>query len=227
VKDKMTIGVPTDFVYAEGVDDDVVENFKATLTQLEAEGHTIEEIKLPNISASLAVYYVIMPAEASTNLARFDGMRYGLRKGGDTLYDEYAHTRAEGFGSEVKRRIMLGTYVLSSGYYDAYYNKANAVRESLRNELNEAFEKVDVIVTPTSPTPAFKIGEKTDDPLAMYLSDIFTVPVNLTGIPGISVPSGLAERDGKKLPLGFQIMAPHFCEETLFALARDVEKINK
>jgi aspartyl-tRNA(Asn)/glutamyl-tRNA(Gln) amidotransferase subunit A len=225
VKAKMTIGVPKDFVYSEGVDEDVLENFKETLEKLEKAGHTVKEIELPNIAASLAVYYVIMPAEASTNLARFDGMRYGLREEADTLYDVYAKTRAEGFGAEVKRRIMLGTYVLSSGYYDAYYNKANAVRDVLRKDLDDAFKDVDVIVTPTSPTPAFKIGEKTDDPLSMYLADIFTVPINLTGIPGISVPSGTAKRDGKDLPLGFQIMAPHFCEDVLFSLARDVEKL--
>lgn len=227
VKKEMTIGVPSDFVYAKGVDDDVVANFKETLKHLESQGHTIKEIELPSISASLAVYYVITFAEASTNLTRFDGMRYGLRKNADTLYGVYAGTRGEGFGKEVRRRIMLGTYVLSSGYYDAYYNKAGAVRDVLRKELNTAFEDVDVIVTPTSPTPAFKIGEKSNDPLTMYLSDIFTVPVNLAGIPGMSVPSGFAEREGKKLPLGFQIMAPHFCEDSLFALGRDIEKMKK
>lgn len=220
----MTIGVPADFVYAKGVDPEVVENYKETLKHLESLGHTVKEIELPTISQALAVYYVLMPAEASTNLARFDGMRYGLRLDADTLYDEYAKTRAEGFGTEVKRRIMLGTYVLSSGYYDAYYNKANAVRDVLRKDLEKAFQDVDVIATPTSPIPAFKIGEKTDDPLSMYLADIFTVPVNLAGIPGLSVPSGTVERDGKELPLGFQIMAPHFSEDILFALGRDVEK---
>ena len=196
LKQKYTIGVPTDFVYAEGVDSEVLDNFKTSLEKLKDQGHKIKEISLPNLKYSLAAYYVIMPAEASTNLARFDGVRFGLLKESDTLFSDYAKTRGVGFGKEVRRRIMLGTYVLSSGYYDAYYNKAVSVRNIIESDFKKAFEGVDIIATPTSPTPAFKIGEKSDDPLAMYLADIFTVPVNLAGIPAISVPSCFVEKEG-------------------------------
>jgi aspartyl-tRNA(Asn)/glutamyl-tRNA(Gln) amidotransferase subunit A len=222
-KKSYTIGVPADFVYAEGVDADVVENFKQTLAQLKEKGHTIKEITLPHLKYSLAVYYVIMPAEASTNLARFDGVRFGLLKKGDTLLDDYKKTRGDGFGKEVRRRIILGTYVLSSGYYDAYYNKAIAVRNVIQNDFKKAFEDVDLIATPTSPVPAFKIGERTDDPLSMYLADIFTVPANLAGVPAISVPCGTTQRDGVDLPLGMQFFAPHFNESRLFAIGKDLE----
>ena len=166
-----------------------------------------------------------MPAEVSSNLARYDGVRYGKHVEGKNLLEDYMKTRAEGFGDEVKRRILLGTYVLSAGYYDAYYNKAIGVRNLITQDFKKAFADVDAIMTPTSPTPAFKIGEKTDDPLQMYLADVFTVSANLAGIPGISVPSGEVEEDGDMLPLGVQFLAPHMHEDTLFALGKDVEKV--
>lgn len=219
-KDRLAIGVPA-HLFKDGVDKDVLENFNQSVEKLKSLGYEIKEITLPNAKYSLAVYYIIMPAEASTNLARFDGVRYGLHKDGDNMIQDYFETREIGFGAEVKRRIMLGTYVLSSGYYDAYYNKANVVRGLIRSDFDEAFDPsaggVDAILTPTTPTPAFKIGEK-KDPLSMYLSDIFTVPANLTGMPALSVPSGKVKRDGKELPVGLQIMAPHHREDILFRI---------
>ena len=221
---KMTIGVPENFVDSGGVDIDVLLNIKEVIKNLETAGHKIRYIKLANIKYSLAAYYIIMPAEASANLSRFDGIRYGLHIDGVSGKDDYIKTRGVGFGKEVRRRIILGTYVLSAGYKDAYYNKAMQVRELVRNDFEEAFESVDVIITPTTPTPAFKIGEKTKDPLQMYLADIFTVPLNLAGLPGISIQSGFVERDGKKLPIGIQIIAPHFKESRLFILGNEIEK---
>jgi len=221
LKEKMTIGIPEDFLKMEGIDNTVLDNFNEIIEKLKSDGHTIKNISLPNLKYSLASYYIIMPAEASTNLARFDGVRYGLHKESDSLLSDYMKTRGEGFGKEVRRRIMLGAYVLSAGYYDAYYNKATAVRELIKQDLEEAFKEVDVIATPTTPTPAFKIGEKTDDPLQMYLADIFTVPANLAGIPAISIPSGHTDN----LPLGFQVLAPHFGEDRLFSLGKVVEKL--
>jgi aspartyl-tRNA(Asn)/glutamyl-tRNA(Gln) amidotransferase subunit A len=158
-------------------------------------------------------------------LARFDGVKYGLHKDGKNLLEDYMLTRGEGFGKEVRKRIILGTYVLSAGYYDAYYNKATTVRALITEDFKKAFKNVDAVLTPTSPCPAFKIGEKTSDPLAMYLSDIFTVSVNITGLPGISVPSGMATREGKELPLGLQIIGPSWSEQSLFKIAADFEKI--
>jgi aspartyl-tRNA(Asn)/glutamyl-tRNA(Gln) amidotransferase subunit A len=224
LKKTYTIGVPADFVYSEGVDEDVVANFKESLEHLKKLGHTIKEVSLPNLKYSLAVYYVIMPAEASTNLARFDGVRFGLLEEGKDLLEDYRKTRGKGFGKEVRRRIMLGSYVLSSGYYDAYYNKAVAVRNVIQNDFKKVFEDVDLIATPTSPVPAFKIGEKSSDPLSMYLADIFTVPANLAGVPAISVPSGTTTRDGSELPMGMQFFAPHFNEKMLFAIGKELEK---
>lgn len=226
IKKTYTIGVPTDFVYAEGVESDVLNNFKASLENLKKLGHKVEEISLPTLKYSLAAYYIIMPAEASTNLARFDGVRFGLKQESNTLLEDYTKTRGEGFGKEVRRRIMLGTYVLSSGYYDAYYNKAVTVRNMIKADFKKAFQTVDTIMMPTSPFPAFKIGEKFNDPLQMYLADIFTVPANLTGLPAISVPSGFAIREEKKLPLGIQFFAPHFQENILFDIGKDMEKQN-
>ena len=195
--------------------------YAAIREKLKEKGYEIKEIELPNIKYSLAVYYVIMPAEASSNLSRFDGVKYGLHKRGEDLLGDYIETRVAGFGPEVKRRIILGTHVLSSGYYDAYYNKANIVRELIKSDFDKAFDPsadgVDAILTPTSPTPAFKIGEK-KDPLSMYLSDIFTAPANLTGIPAMSVPSGTVIRDGKDLPVGLQIMANHGREDIIFSI---------
>ncbi len=164
-----------------------------------------------------------MPAEASSNLARFDGVRYGLSLKGDSLFEDYARTRGEGFGPEVRRRIMLGTYVLSAGYYDAYYDKATQARQVLTQEFSSALEGLDAIVTPTTPTAAFRIGEKSD-PLSMYLTDIFTVPANLTGSPSLSVPMGSVMRDGRKLPVGFQLTGHHGGESTLFVIGKDIEK---
>jgi len=222
VKEKMTIGVPRHFL-EEGIDKDVLEEFEKKLKELESLGHTVTDIKLPNVEYSLAAYYVIMPAEASTNLARYDGVRYGLHKDGKDSIDDYKESRGEGFGMEVRRRIMIGTYVLSSGYYDTYYGKALVARRQITNDFNTVFESVDVIATPTTPTPAFKFGEK-EDPLSMYLTDILTVPANITGDPAISIPIGTVKRDGVKLPLGIQLIAPRLCDKRLFALGHDVEK---
>ncbi|MEK7582133.1 MAG: Asp-tRNA(Asn)/Glu-tRNA(Gln) amidotransferase subunit GatA [Patescibacteria group bacterium] len=220
-KSKKTIGVPHSFIEREGIDKEVLSNFKETIEKLKKNGYEIKDIELPHLKYSLAVYYIIMPAEVSTNLARFDGVRYGVRKEGKTLLDSYKKTRGEGFGKETRRRIMLGTYVLSSGYYDAYYNKATSVRVLLEKDFRDAFEKVDAIATPTTPTPAFKIGEKTGNPLEMYLADIFTVPVNLAGVPAISIPSGKTESG---LPLGFQLIAPWWGEASLFEIGRFLEQ---
>src|SRR3989338_4845595 len=212
---KITVVVPWHFM-SEGVDPDVLTNFNESIKQLEKKGCTIREISIPHISYSLAIYYVLMPAEATSDLARFDGVKYGMRKEGNGLLGDYLETRTVGFGAEVRRRIMLGNYILSSGYYDAYYNKANLVRQLLRKDFEEVFRGVDVIMTPTSPVPAFKIGERASDPLSMYLADIFTVTANLVGGPAISIPSGFANRDGKNLPLGLQFTAPHGREDLLF-----------
>lgn len=217
--DKKVIGVPVDFVYAEGVDQDVQDNFKAALEKLESQGYSIKEITLPTVKHALSVYYILQPAEVSSNLARFDGIRFGDRKVGKDLLDTYGQSRGQGFGSEVRRRIMLGTYVLSSGYYDAYYGKAQVARNLITQEFIKAFEEVDFIATPTSPTGAFKLGEKTD-PLSLYMADLFTVPANVAGTPAISIPFG---KDKNDLPLGIQFYAPHFNEERLFTIGKDLE----
>jgi aspartyl-tRNA(Asn)/glutamyl-tRNA(Gln) amidotransferase subunit A len=216
VKSKYIIGVPYDFL-GEGLSSEVKDNFELALNKLRAQGHEIREVSLPALKYSLACYYVLMPAEASTNLARFDGVRYGLHRDGAVLLDDYLESRGQGFGREVRRRIMLGTYVLSAGYYDAYYNKAIAVRQLITDEYRKAFSEVDLIVTPTAPSTAFKLGEKTNDPLQMYLEDIFTVPANLAGVPAISIPAGIGNNG---LPLGIQFTAPHFGEAHLFAVGK-------
>jgi len=218
---KPVIGVPRSFLKGDGIDKGVLENFNESLERLTKSGYEIKDIELPNISYSLAVYYIVMPAEVSSNLARFDGVKYGLHVDGPTLLDDYLFTRREGFGDEVRRRILLGTYVLSSGYYDAYYNRANAVRRLITEDFTKAFEQVDVVITPTTPSPAFKIGEKTADPVSMYLADIFTVTANLTGMPALSVPSGFKKEGDKDLPLGIQFSGRHGAEETLFEVAKD------
>lgn len=223
---KRVIGVPRAFL-KEGSDPDVLSEFEKSLETLKSAGYKIQDVDLPSVPYSLAVYYIINPAEVSTNLARFDGIRYGLSVPANEIGEVYAKTRGKGFGPETRRRILVGTFVLSAGYADAYYRKARAVRELIRDDFSKAFESVDAIVTPTSPTPAFKIGEKSDDPLAMYAADIFTVPVNLAGVPAISVPSGTVVREGKDLPVGFQIIAPHGGEEVLFAIGEDVEKARR
>jgi aspartyl-tRNA(Asn)/glutamyl-tRNA(Gln) amidotransferase subunit A len=220
VKEKMKIGVPRAFL--EGLDAEVSSSFEDSLKDLAASGHEIVDIELPYLKHSLAVYYVIMPAEASTNLARFDGVKYGLYKEGENRIDDVKKTRGAGFGTEVRRRILLGTYVLSSGYYDAYYGKATRVRAAIANDMAGAFTHVDAIATPTTPSPAFRIGEKSD-PLSMYLADIFTVPANLSGHPALSVPGRPVTNDGKTLPIGIQLIAPHQREDTLFSLGRQIE----
>ena len=214
-----TIGVPWQFL-KEGLDEGVTNNFKDALKKLEGLGYKVKEVELKLVKYSLPVYYIIMPAESSTNLARFDGVRFGKRVNGDNLLQTYMNSRAQ-FGPEVRRRILLGTYVLSAGYYDAYYYKAVSVREAIKNEFNEVFKDVDVIATPTAPTPAFKIGEKTSDPLSMYLEDIFTTPANIAGIPALSVPMGDVSVDGKQLPVGIQVMAREGGESTLFKIGKE------
>lgn len=218
---KKVIGVPRSFIARDGIDKEVLANFESSLLKLQAAGYTIKDIEISQLDKALSVYYILMFAEVSSNLARYDGIRYGLSHPGETSIRSYFESRTEGFGAEVRRRILLGTYVLSSGYYDAYYNKANIVRDMLKKEFVRVFNDVDVIAMPTSPVPAFTIGEKSSDPLAMYLADIFTVPVNIVGVPAISIPSGKTE---KGLPLGFQLVAPHMREDMLFAIGRDFEK---
>jgi aspartyl-tRNA(Asn)/glutamyl-tRNA(Gln) amidotransferase subunit A len=218
VKDTYTIGVPRAFL-ASGVDADVLASFESQLESLKALGHTIVDIELPMFEAGLAAYYIVMPAEVSSNLARFDGIRYGLSEEGADLLAVYENSRATGFGDEVKQRILLGTYVLSSGYYDAYYGKAELVRTKMREELDTVFKTVDIIATPTAPTPAFELGAK-EDPISMYRQDIFTVPVNLTGVPAISIPMGTVERGDKSLPVGIQYIGPHSGDARLFDLGK-------
>ncbi|QQG38231.1 MAG: Asp-tRNA(Asn)/Glu-tRNA(Gln) amidotransferase subunit GatA [Candidatus Kaiserbacteria bacterium] len=221
-KKPRVIGVPRAFLES-GVDADLLTVFEKTLGALREKGYEIRDIDMPTLPYGLAVYYVVMPAEASTNLARFDGIRYGLSEPAPTIGEVYAKTRGKGFGPEVRRRILVGTFVLSAGYADAYYRKARAVRAGITREFADAFQSVDAIAVPTTPAPAFKFGEKTSDPLAMYAEDIFSVPVNLAGVPAISVPCGHVARESSQLPIGFQIIAEHGREETLFAIGKDVE----
>jgi len=219
LKEKKVLGVPWHFLQG-GIDEEVLKNFKDSLKKLEQKGYQIKKIELPNLNYSLAVYYILMPAEVSTNLARFDGMRFGLLKEGGNLLEDYWETKGEGFGKEVRRRIMLGTYVLSAGYHDAYYNKAAVLRKIIKDDFEKVFETINAIVLPTSPTPAFKIGEKSNNPLQMYLADIFTVSANVVGVPAISLPSGFTEQIEKKLPLGLQIIVPEMQEDFLFQISR-------
>ncbi len=214
------LGVPRHFLRGEGLDQAVTKSFEESIEKLKKLGYQIRDIELPNIEYSLAVYYVLMPAEVSANLSRFDGVKYGFHRDGKDLLDDYLLTRGEGFGREARRRIMLGTYVLSAGYYDAYYDKASAVRELLKSDFAEAFKIVDAILTPMAPTVAFKIGEKIANPISMYLEDIFTVTANLVGAPAMSVPAGNKNIGDKKLPIGLQIIAPHGREDILFALGK-------
>jgi aspartyl-tRNA(Asn)/glutamyl-tRNA(Gln) amidotransferase subunit A len=219
----LKFGVPRE-LGESAVDAGVRAVFDATVGKIEELGGEIVEIGLPHAEHGISAYYVIAPAEASSNLARFDGVRYGLRVAGDEdLIEMYERTRSEGFGPEVKRRIMLGTYALSSGYYDAYYGQAQKVRTKIAGDFDAAFEDVDFVITPTSPSVAFELGAKTDDPLAMYLNDFFTVPMSLAGIPAISIPAGFAEEGGSKLPVGFQIAAPAFGEQRLLEAAHALE----
>ena len=214
---KPIIGIPRHFLTGDGIDKSVMEAFESAVETFKAKGYEVKEIQLPNVANSLPVYYVLMPAEVSSNMARYDGMRYGLHKDGADGIADYFETRREGLGREVIRRILLGTYVLSSGYYDAYYNRANAVRRMITEDFLKAFQSVDVIITPTAPSPAFKIGEKASDPVSMYLEDIFTVTANLTGLPAMSVPCGMAE----KLPIGLQLTARHGDEAALFQAGKE------
>jgi aspartyl-tRNA(Asn)/glutamyl-tRNA(Gln) amidotransferase subunit A len=215
----MRIGVPKEY-FGEGLDTEVRAAVEAGIAKLRSAGCEIVPISLPHTAYAIPTYYVIATAEASANLARFDGVRYGYRaKGARTLSDMYRKSRDDAFGAEVKRRIMLGTYALSSGYYDAYYLKAQRVRTLLTRDFEQVFEKVDAIVTPTAPTPAFKLGEKSDDPLSMYLADIYTVTADLAGIPGISVPCG---NTASGLPIGLQVLGRHFDESTVLRVAEAV-----
>jgi aspartyl-tRNA(Asn)/glutamyl-tRNA(Gln) amidotransferase subunit A len=216
----LRIGVPEDY-FGEGIDPEVKGKVEAGIALLERLGCRRVSLKMPHTSYAIATYYIVATAEASSNLARYDGVRYGLRVPGATLMEMYRKTRERGFGPEVKRRIMLGTYALSSGYYDAYYLRAQKVRALIARDFAEAFDKADAIITPTSPTPAFKLGEKTADPLAMYLADIYTVTGSLAGVPGISVPCGKTKAG---LPIGLQIFGPHFGEARMLQLARAFEK---
>lgn len=224
---KMKIGIPRSFLNQGGIDAAVLKVFEESIAAFRTLGHEIVDIELPNIEYSLAVYYVLMPAEVSTNLARFDGVKYGFHKEGKDLLEDYLLTRGNGFGREARRRIMLGAYVLSSGYHDAYYNKAVAVSGLLKKDFAKAFSAdgygVDVILTPTAPSPAFKMGEKTADPVAMYLEDIFTVTANLVGVPAISIPAGFKTVEGKNLPIGIQLVADTCREDVLFTLGKAFE----
>ncbi len=215
------VGVPMEF-FAEGLDQEVEQAVRAAVEELKNLGGEIMEIQLPRTDAAVAVYYVVATAEASSNLARFDGVKFGLRaKETKNLLDLYMKTRQEGFGPEVKRRIMLGTYALSAGYYDAYYGKAQAVRTLICQDFEAAFKDVDLIVTPVTPTPAFKLGEKSEDPLQMYLSDIFTISVNLAGLPAIALPCGFSKAG---LPIGLQLIGRAFEEETMLRAAHAYEQ---
>jgi len=205
----------------EGLDAEVSTNLDRTREAFRDAGARVSDVAVPRAPAAIAIYYVVASAEASSNLARFDGVRYGPRKDESSLLSLYVESRTAGFGPAVKRRILLGTFALSAGYYEAYYGRAMRARQLLLEDFERAFDEVDVIVCPTIPTPAFRLGEKVDDPLTMYLSDVFTVPASLAGLPAISVPSGLSRQN---LPLGIQIMARRFGEETLFAAARAFER---
>ncbi len=219
-----TIGVPRHLIEKGGVDKSVIENFESSLKTLESKGFKIKDIELPSVAYSLSSYYILIPAEVSSNMARFDGMRFGEREAGKDLLGEYMASRSE-LGSEVRLRSMVGAFVLSSGYYDSYYNKAYTVRRLLSADFERVFgltgnkDSVDVVATPTTPTPAFKIGEKINDPLSMYMADIFTVSANISGLPAISIPSGFVKEEGSDLPLGLQLTAPRLREDRLFEVA--------
>jgi aspartyl-tRNA(Asn)/glutamyl-tRNA(Gln) amidotransferase subunit A len=217
----LRVGVPVEY-YGEGLDGEVKEKVEAAIAKLEQMGAEIVEINLPHTEYAVPVYYLIATAEASSNLARYDGVRYGFRADGImTLKEMYSRTRDQGFGAEVKRRIMLGTYALSAGYYDQYYGKAQKVRSLIEGDFSEAFRRCDVLATPTAPTPAFKLGEKSDDPLQMYLSDIYTITANLAGVPAVSLPCGLSSNG---LPIGIQLIGKQFDEARLLRAAHSLEQ---
>jgi aspartyl-tRNA(Asn)/glutamyl-tRNA(Gln) amidotransferase subunit A len=217
--DGLRFGVPPEMT-GEGVEPGVLEVFDLTVARIEEQGGLVERVDLPHAAHGIAAYYVLAPAEASSNLARYDGVRYGLRSGNGDLLSIYEQTRHDGFGAEVKRRIMLGTYALSSGYYEAYYGRAQKVRTKIADDFRSAFERVDFVICPTSPTVAFKLGERTADPLAMYMSDYNTVPMPLAGLPAISIPAGLSQG----LPVGFQIAGPAFSENRILDAAYALEQ---
>ena len=214
------IGIPKEY-RVEGMPKEIEDIWQKGINIIKEAGAEIVNISLPNTKYALPAYYIVAPAEASSNLARYDGVKYGFRSKGENLIDMYEKTRSEGFGNEVKRRIMIGTYVLSSGYYDAYYLKAQKVRKLIKNDFDEVYKKVDAILTPSTPSSAFKIGEKTNDPVSMYLNDIFTVPINLAGLPAISIPAGF---DSKGYPLGLQIIGKAFEEQNILNIAYSMEK---
>ena len=215
-----TLGIPREY-FISGLDPEVERAVRHAVSALESHGARLVEVSLPHTEYAVAAYYIIAPAEASSNLSRYDGVKYGFRASGyKNLMDMYKKTRSQGFGPEVKRRIMIGTYSLSAGYYDAYYRKASQIRTLITQDFKKAFEQCDVIAAPVAPTPAFRLGEKAGDPLQMYLSDIFTIPVNLAGIPGISVPCGLSSSG---LPIGIQLIAEHFEEAKLLTAAYNLE----
>ena len=214
------IGIPKEY-RVEGMPKEIEDLWQKGITIAKEAGAEIFDISLPNTNYALPTYYIVAPAEASSNLARYDGVKYGFRSKGKNLIDMYEKTRSEGFGNEVKRRIMIGTYVLSSGYYDAYYLKAQKVRRLIKNDFDEVYKKVDAILTPSTPSSAFKIGEKTNDPVSMYLNDIFTVPINLAGLPAISIPAG---HDEKGYPLGLQIIGKAFDEQNILNIAYSLEE---
>lgn len=216
----LKIGIPKEY-FIEGMDKEVNDLVRDAIKKLESLGAVPVEVSLPHTPHAVAAYYIIATSEASSNLSRYDGVKYGFRAGGKDLLEMYMNTRAQGFGEEVKRRIMLGTYALSAGYYDAYYKKAQQVRTLIKQDFERAFEKIDAIVTPTSPTTAFKIGEKTTDPLQMYLTDIFTISVNLAGVPAVSIPCGFTQDN---LPVGLQIIGKNFDEETILKTAYAYEQ---
>ena len=225
-KTKLKIGIPRSFVSIGGIDPEVLANFNSVVEKFKQLGHEVVDIEVPLLEYSLAVYYILQPAEVSSNLARFDGVRYGLRSDGNNVNDVYVKTRGKNFGKEVRRRILLGTYVLSHGYYDAYYRKADTLRKEIGKNFAHAFDiahgGVDLIITPTAPSPAFKIGEKTNDPVAMYLEDIFTVPLNIASIPGISIPSG---RSSKNLPFGIQLIGAKGSDYLLLKTGKELESV--
>lgn len=216
-----TLGLPRQY-FTEGMEPEIEERIREVARWLESEGATVVDVDLPHAEYSIATYYILTTAEASSNLARYDGMRYGLRVADEDLETTYEQTRSSGFGPEVKRRIMLGTYVLSAGYYDAYYSKAQRVRRLIKSDFDSAFKQVDALILPTTPTTAFEIGTKLDDPLQMYLSDVYTVSANLTGLPAMSLPVG---KDSQGLPIGMQIMAKPFAEETILKLGHYIERL--
>ena len=220
----LVIGLPREYFLDEGIDARVLAAVREGVAALEGAGAKTREISLPHARYAVATYYLIATAEASSNLARYDGVRYGYRADGAAdITDMYLRTRSESFGDEVKRRIMLGTYVLSAGYYDAYYRKAQQVRTLLRTDFERAFRDCDVIATPTCPEPAFRIGEKTDDPLSMYLADVYTVSANLAGIPGVSIPCGMADN----LPVGLQLLGPTLAEAELLRAADTFQRVTE